>query len=333
MPLSLCKRDGFSNWYIRGTYLGVKVFKSSGTDRKSIAKTQQKDIEHQIEKGGGVYHYNFTDACLEYAKFCPRGELQYARRLLDYFKETPLIDINQAAIEKCVGKLYPEGKPGTINRNIITPIAAILHHAASLDMCQWMRVKRRKEPRGRDAILTSEQADALLDAASTKLEPVIRFMLTTGCRAGEAIKLEWQDVDLPRNHVTFRNTKNGETYGCHLHPTTVITLANLIKRNDTVFGYTYLNRKALNRDFKAACNKAGIEYGRNGGITPHSLRHTYATWHRENGQDLRSVMALGRWKDIKSVVRYTHVSSAEQKDAIDMLLVQNPCIRKIRTGN
>jgi integrase len=333
MPLSLIKRNGSKNWYIRGTYLGTTIFKSSGTDRKSIAKTRQKDIEHRIEKGGGVYHRNFAEACIEYIKSCPDGELQYARRLLDYFKETPLIDIDQAAIEKCVEKLYPDGKPATINRNIITPIAAILHRGASLSMCQWMRVKRRKEPKGRDAILTSEQADALLDAANTKLEPVILLMLTTGCRAGEAIKLEWQDVDLPRNHVTFRDTKNGETYGCHLHPTTVAALANLVRRNDSVFGYTYINRKALNRDFKAACNKAGIEYGRNGGITPHSLRHTYATWLRQNGQDLPSLMALGRWKDTKSVVRYAHVSSDEQKAAIDMLPVQNLCIRKNRTGN
>lgn len=316
MPLDTKKRKGSPHWYVRGTYLGVRVYESARTTKRTVAKRRQREIERGIEKSGGVPRHTFGDAADEYLKICPDGETAYVERLLDYFEGTLLMDIDQAAIERCVAAHYPAAQPSTINRNIITPVAAILHRGAELGMCPWIRVKRRKEPKGRDVVITPDQAEALLAAASDKLRPIVMFMLTTGCRAGEAIKLKWEDVDLSRSHVTFRDTKNGETYGCHLHQATVAELANLTKRNDSVFGYTYVNRKALNRDFNAACKKAGIP-----DFTPHGLRHTYATWLRQNGEDLRSLMALGRWKDVKSVARYTHVSVKEQRDAIDKLPV------------
>lgn len=332
MSLKLVKRPRGASWYIRGTYLGVCVFRSTGTDRKAAAWQELRAVERRIEQGGGVTRHTFADAALAYLKVCPDSEVPKVERLLSFFGVAALADIDPAAIQHCADALYPTAAPGTVNRNCLTPLAAVLHHGAGLGMCQWLRVRKRREPRGRDMVLTPEQGQDLLDACPPKLHAIVLFMLTTGCRAGEAIKLTWADVDLNRAHVTFSDTKNGETYGCHLHSLTVAELASLPRLNDSVFGYSYVNRRALNRDFKAACARAGIPCGRPHGITPHSLRHTYATWLRQGGEDLRSVMALGRWKDVKSVARYAHVSAAEQRAAIESLPVQNPRNRRQGTG-
>jgi hypothetical protein len=55
-------------------------------------------------------------------------------------------------------------------------------------------------------------------------------------------------------------------------------------------------------------------------FTMHWTRHNYATWlRREPGNDTRKLMDLGRWKDVRSVMRYQHVASHEQVAALAKL--------------
>ena len=108
-------------------------------------------------------------------------------------------------------------------------------------------------------------------------------------------------------------TKNGEIYGRALHDRAVMELANLPQREGSLFGY--VSRWQVYRDWDAAKAAVGLD-----DFTPHDCRHTYATWLRKySGVDLKQLMEMGGWKDVKSVLRYAHVSSDEQRDAIDRL--------------
>ena len=64
--------------------------------------------------------------------------------------------------------------------------------------------------------------------------------------------------------------------------------------------------------FKAGCAAAGIPHGRPDGVTFHSLRHTGATRAIAAGATLRDLQALGGWRDLKSVMRYTRPTSADR---------------------
>ena len=57
--------------------------------------------------------------------------------------------------------------------------------------------------------ITVEEADKLIAAAVAHLKPLLIFLFYTGARAGEALWLDWSNVDLRRAHVTFAKTKNG----------------------------------------------------------------------------------------------------------------------------
>jgi integrase len=114
-------------------------------------------------------------------------------------------------------------------------------------------------------------------------------MFGTGCRIGEALWLDWRDVDLARAHVTFPKTKNGQAHGIPLHTGLIATLANLKHREGCVFrrpdrlpyerpdqgdeADTSAGRRIATA-FRAACKRAGLE-----GFTPHGCRHSWATWH------------------------------------------------------
>jgi integrase len=155
-----------------------------------------------------------------------------------------------------------------------------------------------------------------------------------GLAPGEALWLDWRDVDLDRGHVVFPKTKNGEARGVPLPQRVVDTLMKLPHRTGEVFrrpdGLPYQrphdeddeNRSAGSRiktACRGACRRAGIN-----DFHPHDCRHVFATWHYAYNRDLTALMRLGGWRDIKSVMRYTHANVDELRNTMDRLPGGNP---------
>ena len=73
-------------------------------------------------------------------------------------------------------------------------------------------IAKLPERPNRARVLTPAERKALL--AATLTEPTLHLFttmaLSTACRAGELVKLRWQDVDLDQGQVVFRDTKNGQ---------------------------------------------------------------------------------------------------------------------------
>jgi integrase len=342
LPLKLVapeKIKGGRSWYIRGTYLGVDVFRSAKTDRRDLAARELKRTQDEIERGryslpGQPPPATFADAVLGYVKDCPKSEVPLVERLLHHFKDTALADFTKDTVDTGEEAIYPgrltNYAAGTLNRMYRAPLAAVLHHAAKRGLVGWLRIEKHAEQQ-RTRYLEPEQAlDLVAEARRSdqgkaehnlaRLAPLLVFMLSTGARITEAINITWADVDLGRRHVILHNTKNGETYGVHLGEAALTELANLPgDRNPKrrVFGYS--NRRSMRTALANACERAGVT-----DFTLHQTRHTYATWHRRNGVDLKGIMELGRWKDAKSALRYQHVASGEQAAFIAALPINAP---------
>ena len=79
-------------------------------------------------------------------------------------------------------------------------------------------------------------------------------------------------------------------------------------------------KNLLIRQFDALCQSAGLPHGRKaGGLTFHCLRHTGASRALQAGASVRTVMTLGGWKDLRSVLRYTHASDADVQAAAESI--------------
>jgi integrase len=147
--------------------------------------------------------------------------------LLKRFGDTPLSGIVQAEVDAAAIALYPRASAPTRNRQVYSPVSAILRH------CGVQRPIRR--PKGsasapRPHWLKPEQAFALLDAAAVidqRFGALLSFLLYRGPRLSEALRLEWPDVDLARSTALLRQTKNGEPMTLHLPPQVIAALANL----------------------------------------------------------------------------------------------------------
>lgn len=69
--------------------------------------------------------------------------------------------------------------------------------------------------------------------------------------------------------------------------------------------------QVTSRSWRAARKRAGLPPG----MRFHSLRHTFATWHKRAGTDDRVLQQLGGWESPKSMDRYAHVTSPERREA------------------
>lgn len=323
MSLKLIRRHGSPNWYLRGTVRSITVDESTGIADRKAAETIRAQREWELIQAsihGRKVTASFLEAAVAYME--AGGERRYLKRLIDHFGNVPLAKIDQAAIDHAAKALYPTAIASTLNREVYTPISAVLKYGAARGLCEYRQIERPVQPRGRVRWITPAEADRLISACAAHLRPLVTFLLYTGARVSEALYLDWRQVDLGRQEVQFIDTKNDEARGMPLHPRLAIALANLSHREGEVFrrpdGHSYARKDdgggQIKTGFNGACRRAGLT-----DFSPHDCRHTWATWHYAANRDLPALMKLGGWKSEKMVLRYAHVNVAHLAQTIAAL--------------
>jgi integrase len=314
MPLKLHPpKEGRSPFYtIRGRHLGHRVFRSAKTADRRLAHQVLKKIERDIERGAisDSPALTFSAAALSYLR--AGGESRFIKPLSRHFKGVALDKVDQAAIDEAADMLYPGATPGTRNRQVYTPVSAILKHAGVV-----MPLRRPKGHAGSPRLrwIQPDEAARLFKACEdAEFRTLLVFLTYTGCRLSEALRLERRDVDLGRSAAFVGRTKNGEARSAHLPPVAVAALANLdLEGEGTVFRYR--KNGHLYNTLKAAKKAAALSW-----MTFHTLRHTYATWMRKYARmDTRGLVGTGAWKSEKSAARYAHVVVSEESRQADLL--------------
>jgi len=306
---------------LRGTYLNVRVDRSTGnTDRRFAVKALAK-IKQEIERGALSVKTGPTFAEAMTAYLSAGGNPRFLQPLLAYWGEAYLADIDQIELDRCAAELYPGATPATRNRQVYTPVSAIRRHAGLTDA-----LRRPKGARGARRVhwLRPDDAAALLaacEAQGPRFGALCTFLLYTGSRLSEGLALDWADVDLTAATAYSPDTKTGEPRLVHLPPVVVAGLAGLPGRSGPVFGYAKSGHlyKLLHRA-EAAC---GVIIPQ--GISFHIFRHTYGTWMRRAGADL---VKTGAWRSRQAADVYDHLDGAEHARLADMLPTRAGIVRQ-----
>jgi integrase len=243
-------------------------------------------------------------------------EARFLPPLLKHFGDKPLDEINQAAIDGAAEALYPDAPGATRNRQVYSPISAVLRHAGVV-----IELKRPKGSRGQNRLhwFKPEDAGKFLNGAyevSDRFGALCTFLLYTGCRLSEGLNLRPEDVWLQERYAYVRKTKNGEPRPVHLTPDALAALANLKWGKPRVFGMTKCGR--IYTWFSEAEKHSGIAVPE--GIAFHIFRHTYGAWMRRyGGLDTSALVETGAWKSRQSAAVYEHVDASEEAKKADAL--------------
>lgn len=348
MPLNVYlnpKRSPY--WRIRGIAHGVPVDESSKVTGKreaeQIAERRAAEIKRSHIAGAEEpkkAKLTFADAVSLYITdpIRPAADTRFLDDLVRHFGGMTVDKIGQDELDAYTRKYHMGNKPSTVSRHAIDPLRAVLRYAGEQPK---FRLPKLQPTRLR--YLTRDEADRLIACASPHLKPLIIFCLNTGARMGEALSLEWTEVDLTARRVMFLDTKNGESRGVPLNIDVVEALANRDYPTGIIGPDGKRERKKIRKGrvfrtpggadyplhehgggqvktaWRGACGRAGIK-----GATPHTMRHTFASWLVMKKVPLRTVAELLGHKTLAMVMRYSHLAPDHLADAVDAISGQKP---------
>jgi len=181
-------------------------------------------------------------------------------------------------------------------------------------------IRLPKEPWNKIRFLAHDEEARLIHELSEPLRTLVMLGIYTGVRIqSEGVGLEWEHVDLTCNLVTVPGSlaKNGHERVIPLNRIIRTALAELRKtaKGGSIFlsgdGLPY---RHIRKSFDRACHRADLV-----GITPHVLRHTFASRLVMAGVDLRTIQELGGWQSLDMVMRYSHLSPHHKAQAVEAL--------------
>jgi integrase len=357
MPLTLVPpRKGRSkNYTIRGHVIaGNKsrpVNQTAGVADRDLADAIRIRLEAQILQElvfGARASVTFAQAAVAYLEKVRPGARHrdaingYTRKdgtvgpnLIDDIGDLLVSDIDQNTIDAIALKRFREAKPATVVRGLIGPLTQVLNFAARRKWCDPPKFERPAFDNQRKRWAPRSEAERLI-AAAGHLQPLIICFLLCGARVSEALRLDWNEVDLTTRWMVFRNTKRkkrgedqpGEDRGVPIHPQLVLVLANLPgERKGRVFkthrgtDYAIPKRQGggqIKTGWAMTLKRAGIE-----NLHVHDLRHTFATYLRQTGCDEQLRDEIMGHASTRMGRRYAHVPRPELIEAIDKIAPLN----------
>jgi integrase len=312
MPITLYRRGKV--WHYRGTIAGRRLRGSTGTANKEIANRLAAEIEDKAWKcrlDGPGSILTFAQAAIRYR--AAGKSTRYLAAVEDYWRDTLVKDIKPGAIKDAARALYPQASAATRNRQAITPMVAIINHAAEAELCARIRVKHFKVDTKSKKPATLEWVRAFMQHSSPQLGGLALFMFLTGARISEALAVSWDDVDMRDKTVLIRQTKLGNERRAHLPQSLIVALANIPRSNSTARVFWYSHRAACFKMWNRAIKAANIER-----LSYHSCRHGYATAMLRAGIDPVTVAKLGGWKSTRHLFE-TYGHALDDRTVTDLI--------------
>lgn len=313
MPLKLFPPGtrGFTTYSARGTVAGRRVEESLGTrDRKSAIRRlaeRQLELEDTVRLGPQT---TFATAALAYLN--DGGEGRYLPEILKHFGPNTLVDdVSVQDMAACAQALKPHVSSQTRHRCVITPIRAVLEHYRR----GGPRQRHNDNPRTR--WLSPVEADALIKAAEPGVRRVILTILGTGMRTGEIVKLQAADINAQAAQLWVADPKNEQPRWAGIERARALpALLEGLPKDGAAFRTQHgeafkIRPNNSGGQFSVQFNRARKEAGLDKDVTPHVLRHTWATWFYAANRNLPALMSNGGWVSVSMAIRYTKLAPAD----------------------
>lgn len=191
-----------------------------------------------------------------------------------------------------------------------------------------LKLTRPKKSRKLPLVLSKEEVLILIkNTSNLKHRTIIALLYSSGLRISELLNLKVRNIDIDRKQLIIQNAKGRKDRYVVLAESIIPLLINYyhsfkpkVYFIESKAGKTY-SASSVRKLLKRACEKSGIRKV----VTPHTLRHSFATHLLENGISLRHIQELLGHSRPETTMIYTKVT---KKDLLD---VESP-LDKIMLG-
>ena len=255
----------------------------------------------------------------------------YKRDLEDFYKfiNKSYNHINKDDIIDYITYLNKKVGPKTINRHIVS----IKNYFKFLEKNNYISsnpttdITGLKTPKKMPRVLSIEEVDKLLDievkdAYSSRNKAMLELMYSSGLRVSELLNLTLNNIDFNMNLVRIygkgskeRIVPISEIATKYLDEYINLYRNTLVKNKVTDLLFLNSRGSKLSRQgFFKILKEIALIKGINREISPHVLRHSFATHLLNNGADLRSIQTMLGHENIETTQIYTHVSNNYVKE-------------------
>ena len=330
------KRPDSPYWQIRFKMLKRTVRRASGCTDRAAAEELEEELRRALWRQIklGEKHYTWDQAVAQCtAEDATQASwertLRSIERLNRFLTGAPLAEITRENIVKIRTALtrhtYLNAQkkpvplsPATINRDLAV-LRSILKRCAGdtkdgvnwgmLDACPKVPMFRLDKV---DPLwVTREQAHLLLSKFPPHTRGMMIMALATGMRRSNVTGMEWSRVDLKRGtyYVPASNVK-GRRKGqaVALNCDAIAILEQWLGKHAR---YVFCFRKrapitqVATRMWRRVVKECGLE-----GVTFHSMRHSWASWHVQGKTPLKMLQEMGGWASLEMPMRYAHLDPA-----------------------
>jgi site-specific recombinase XerD len=298
----------------------ISTFKNLGHHVRmedSLKKRSQK-ASLSKDKVVAVENYKAYLLGLRLSESSIRSYASFVASFLIFIKDKPLVDLDNDDVRLFVEMIVPKKNYAISSHRQM--ISALKHFAFFYPACgiNAEALPRPTKSRKLPLVLSQEQViDLLRSTRNLKHRAVLGLIYSSGLRIGELLNLELKDIEIDRKQLFIRNGKGRKDRYIVLAESFVPLLRNYIVtyRPQRYFveglkGGKY-SASSIRKFLKQSCEFANIHKS----ITPHTLRHSYATHLLENGIGIRHIQELLGHAKPETTMIYTHVA---KKDLLDI---------------
>ncbi len=255
---------------------------------------------------------------------------QYADFLLTYENIKEAVDIDSTHIKKYLNSLK---KKGVSKQTIARKITAIKEFHKFI--CREFRtpenpaifIDKPKLDKKLPVVLTQDEIAKMLDSIKTdtplgkRNKAMMETLYATGLRVSELLGLTTLNIHLNAKYIDVIGKGNKERM-VPIGDVAVSAIRDYIEhgRNEIckvpgpLLFYNYKGEAISRQGFFKYVKNLAIDNGITKEVTPHTIRHSFATHLLENGTDLRIVQELLGHEDISTTQIYTHIEKSHLKD-------------------
>jgi site-specific recombinase XerD len=318
--------------FIKQTLKNDVVFKLDNSVYNGYLKNAVERPERDLSAGNSVvlksYSSYLTGKC--YSESTVKTYSSFVADFFNYLKETPLNTITNRDVEKFIEDVFvPRKYSISTHRQFVSAIKLLKGFYPECKI-EELQLKRPSKSRILPTVLSKEEViDLLRYTKNLKHRAVLAMIYSAGLRISELLSLKLAHIDVDRRQILVKNSKGRKDRNVILAESIIPLMNNYLMsyRPELYFVEGKPFQQYSAESIRAFLHRANKLAKITKNVTPHTLRHSYATHLLENGIDLRYIQELLGHAKPETTMIYTHVTKK------DLMKIESPLDLALKSLN
>ena len=318
--------SSLKSWYIKDTpdnlNLILNTFKNKATidqsklSRKNAFKRNLTDEQRKLLNNFYLYLKG-----KRYSRSTIQTYTFFIADFVNFYTKVSLENLTNRDVEIFIEKVFIERNYSISSQRQFISALKIFINFYPYTKINNLRLERPKKSRKLPNVLSQEEVLNIIRCTQNlKHRAIISLIYSCGLRISELVNLKLVDFHIERKQLIIKNGKGRKDRYVSLAESFLPLLSNYYNTfKPSIYfvegqkGGKY-STESIRQFLRRSCKKAHI----NKTVTPHTLRHSYATHLLENGVDIRYIQSLLGHAKPETTMIYTHVKRK------DLMEIQNP---------